>query len=203
VKPQYKNLNSRIMAMLFCISLLVPFQNCAVYKSEGRKAFESSVAKEDNKGCYPYIDTNLAMQYLNSVDGSLNVYMENIASEGAVACDFWDPNILLTHVNCKVSQGNAELALMLKQQGMDAFDNTTKIWDLNVTAGFSGATHGGYVTLDDDGLNTIRFLAVDGAETRGVGCSVRLTPTDYTNAAAAVQNAIGKITYEMAINNQK
>jgi hypothetical protein len=188
--------------LLFSLLLLIPFQNCAVYKSEGRKAFDSTIEQAENVGCYPFIDSNLAMQYLGILDGSLNIYKNNVSGESAVVCDFRSADPIFNHVNCKVSQGNADLALLLVQQGMNAFEDTQSVWNATATPGFHGSTFGGFVTLDDDGLDTIMFLAVDGSESKGVGCSVHLTPAAYSSSIAKIQSALSKITFEMAINNQ-
>lgn len=195
-------MKSKITIILFCFSLLIPFQNCAVYKSEGRKVFESNLADAENKGCYPYIDTNLAMQFLGIVDDSLVITKSYVSGESAVKCDFRAYGRLMDHVNCKVSKGNGELAILYKAGDMTVFEGHVSAWTATATPGFLGTTHGGYVTLDEDSLYTIRFLALDGSELKGVACAVRLAPADYSGISASVQSALSKISFEMAINNQ-
>lgn len=174
-----------------------------MYKSEGRKSFDSSIAKADDKGCYPYIDTNLAMQMIGATEGSLNVYKERVIGEDAYSCDFRAADHLLNHINCKVSQGNAELVFLLKQKGIDAFEGTVALWSATVRSGFVGLNHGGYVTLDTDGMYTIKYLALDGSEFKGVGCAVRLSTADYAANTAQVQLTLSQMTFEMAIQNQE
>jgi hypothetical protein len=182
---------------------MIPFQNCSLYKSEGRKAFESSVAIAEDKGCYPYIDTNIAMQIIGATEGSLNVYKERVSGEDAYTCDFRTTNHLLNHINCKVSQGNAELAFLLKQNGASAFEGTVAIWSSSVRSGFVGTIHGGYITLDSDEMYTIKYLALDGNEQMGVGCAVRVSTADYAANTDQIEDTLSQMTFEMAIQNQE
>lgn len=181
---------------------MIPFQNCSVYKSDGRKVFESRIEEAENKGCYPYIDTNIAMQIIGATDGSLNVYKEKVSGEDAYVCDFRAAGHYMNHINCKVSQGNAELAVLLKQDGADAFQGIVAVWSSKVRSGFVGSVHSGYVTLDSDGMLTLKYLAVDGNEIQGVGCAVRLSSDDYSANTAEAQTILSQLTLEMAIQNQ-
>ncbi len=202
VKTNILHSMARIIVLLFCTSLLIPFQNCSVYKSEGRKDFSSSLDQAADKGCYPYIDTNLAMEFMDILDDSLNVYKNKVEGEDAHSCDFRAAGHLLNHINCKISQGNGEHALLLKQNGALAFEDTQAIWTAPAAGtrpGFVGNNHGGYITLDADGLYTIKYLALDDNELKGVGCAVRLTIPDYNTNAIATQNTLSKITLEMAM----
>ena len=192
---------SRIIVLLFVSSLLIPFQNCAVYESEGRKAFESTLESSSNQGCYPYIDSNLAMQYIGIVNGTLSISKTKVFGEDAYTCDFLASAHLLSQINCKVSVGNAEHTLMVKQDGVNAFDNIESIWTATATPGFVGSNHVGYVAMDESGMYIVKFLALDAGDLKGVGCSVRLTPVDYNSATATVNNTLSKIAFEMAINN--
>ena len=198
----------RITMLVFAFALLLPFQNCAVYESDGRKAFESSLAQSENKGCYPYVDTNLASGFIGATDGSLSVYKAKVSGEDAYLCDFITTNASLdyiNHVNCKVSVGSGDNAIILKDEGENAFAGivASSLWTATARPGFTGSTHGGYVTLDLDGMYTVRYLALDGTETKGVACAVRMTSGNYTTAGklAAVKNAISNMALEMAICN--
>lgn len=182
---------------------MIPFQNCSVYKSDGRKVFESRIEEAENKGCYPYIDTNIAMQIIGATEGKLDVYKNKVSGEDAYSCDFRATDHLLNHINCKVSQGNAELAILLKQEGINAFEGTVATWSSQVRSGFVGSTHGGYITLDSDSMFTLKYLAVDGSELKGVGCAVRLLPADYSGNETQVQAILSQLTFEIAIQNQE
>lgn len=207
-----KALNSlfRILTLVFCFALLIPFQNCAVYESDGRKVFESTLDALENKGCYPYIDTNIAMELIGAVDGSLNVYKVKVANENAHVCDFITTNASLdhiNHINCKVSAGSAEQAIILKQDGEAAFTGIVSgsIWPGQARSGFQGDTRSGYVSFETDGKYTIRYLAVETNEQKGVSCSVRMTSGYYddTTKRSAVKSALVQIAQEMAIGNKE
>lgn len=194
----------QIIILLFIGSLLVQFQNCSVYKSDGRKEFESSIEQAEDKGCYPYIDTNIAMSIIGSTDESFDVFKSHASGEDAYVCDFQSAGHILSHINCKVSQGNAELAVLLKQNGSDAFAGTVATWASASRSGFTGSIHGGYITLDTDGMYTVKYLAWDGTgEIKGVGCAVRILPSDYASATTQVQTTMSQLTLEMAIQNNE
>ncbi len=198
----------RIIILLFCFSLLIPFQNCSVYKSDGRDEFNSNLARAENKGCYPYIDTNIAMEFLGINNDSLNVYKSQASLEDGTVCDFRAASHPLSHINCKVSRGNAEHIFLLKLNGETAFPGTVATWlapPAGIVPGLEAGNHGGFITLDMDGKYTVKYLALDGSEQKGVGCAVRLDASAYNVVSSLTQakDTISKLAYEMAINNQQ
>lgn len=195
---------------MFCFSLLLPFQNCAVYESEGRKVFNSSLVEAENKGCYPYIDTNIAAGIIGAVDGSLTIYKSRALGEDAYVCDFLTTAIefqYISQIKCKVSTGNAENALILKAEGWSAFMGAEEgsDWTGAKRSGFQGQDHGGYVSKDLDEAYIVKYLAVESNEHKGVGCSVRLSPSDYgtSQTLTKVKNVLSALTQEMAIGNEE
>jgi hypothetical protein len=196
---------ARVIVLVFCASLLIPFQNCSVYKSDGRKEFDSSLVAAEDKGCYPYIDTNIAKQLLGVLSGELNIYKYRADDEDAYTCEFRSA-VLMKHTNCKISEGSGELTLLLKQYGESAFEDTIGIWTAGasgVRPGFVGANHGGYVTDDSDGLYTVKYLALDGTENKCVSCAIRFVQADYAASAATIKDSLSKLTIEMAIQNKE
>lgn len=207
-KPNAMQSFARVIILFFCFSLLIPFQNCSVYKSEGRDEFNSNLARFEDKGCYPYIDTNIAMDFLGMTSGSIGIHKSQASLEDGVICEFRTAETLLGHINCKVSRGNAEQIFLLKLNGQTAFPDTIALWDASpggTIPGFVGTNHGGFITQDSDGNYTVKYLALDGTEQKGVGCSVRLDVAEYTSQASLTQSkdALSKFTFEMAINNRE
>lgn len=208
IKSNILHSTARVIILLFCVSLLIPFQNCSVYKSDGRDEFNSNLARAEDKGCYPYIDTNIAMEFLGITNDSLNVYKSQASLEDGTVCDFRAAGHSLNHINCKVSRGNAEQVFLLKLNGETAFPGIVATWlapSTGIVPGLVGGNHGGFITLDNDGKYTVKYLALDGSEQKGVGCAVRLDATAYNTALSLTQakDTVSKLAYEMAINNQQ
>ena len=210
MKSKVLNSISRVMLLVFCFLLILPFQNCAVYESEGRKVFSSSLEEAENKGCYPYVDTNIAAGIIGALDGSISIYKSRGVGEDAHVCDFHTETPGLDYISlikCKASSGNSENAIILKDEGITAFMGAVSDsgWVGTKRSGFRGDIHGGYVTQEIDGTYIVKYLAVETGEYFGVGCSVRMDAGDYGVAQnlTSVKNALAALTQEMSIGNDE
>ncbi len=192
---------ARLIIILFCSSLILPFQNCSAYKSEGRDVYESALVQAENRGCYPYIDTNIAMGFIGVTSDSLFIYKEKVPGEDAYICDFIMVDGLTSHISCKVSEGNAELALALAEQGTEAFPDITGVWGASAPSLFLGERFGGYWTDDADDMRTISFLAAETNDQKGVNCSVRMNKALHAANTSTVHARLSRIAFEMAIRN--
>lgn len=192
---------SRIAILVVGFLLLIQFQNCSVYQSDGRKIFESNLNLSTGQGCYPYVDTNIAATLIGLTDNSLSIFKNKITNQDAYSCDFISTSFM-SHINCKISNDVVSNIALLKANGMNAFPNTVSVQNYPaVRSGFVGTNHGGYVASDTGDYFITRYLAADGTETKGVICSVRLNTVDTNNPA--VQTALANMAMEMAINNQE
>ncbi len=59
--------------LLVVATVLLSFQNCAIYESDGRLALEQIIQKNPSTNCLPYMDSNIAINIMNAASAGILV----------------------------------------------------------------------------------------------------------------------------------
>lgn len=121
--------------LLFICTLVLSYQNCSVYKSDGFEDFEKDLLSLNTRNdCLPFMDVNIASNIMNAGGISVSISGGSASSERALNCKFTsrvNANSPTGSVSCLITTSNresdiypraAEIGTFYSLSGQEAID---------------------------------------------------------------------------------